>query len=187
MTEAWIGLILAINQSNPIGSVCLVATLFLAEARDIKLSDDTRLVWSRSHAAAHIGRAFLEAGALIEIEFCDASGRCHGHICVCPDPSTHSKLYECPEPHPRSKHKHEWISVKTPLSDHLGIPEAEPLQFEARNRSTRSISPADLLELARDTEAAWQRQVDACVRDGLPILTRWGVYSWNAEMVNEIH
>ena len=27
MKEAWIGLILAINQSNPIGSVCLVATV----------------------------------------------------------------------------------------------------------------------------------------------------------------
>jgi hypothetical protein len=27
MKEAWIGLVLAINQSNPIGSVCLVATM----------------------------------------------------------------------------------------------------------------------------------------------------------------
>jgi hypothetical protein len=161
-------------------------TFFLMGMVGIKLCDDIGLVWSHSHAAAHIGRAFLEAGASIEVELCVTARSCHGHVCVCPDPSTHSKLYECAEPHPQTKHKHDWTSAKSILSSGLGIPEAELLQIEARNRSNRSISQADLLELARDTEAAWQCHVEACVREGLPILGDRGRYTWIPKTDNKM-
>lgn len=162
-------------------------TFFLIRVAIIKLRDDVGPIWSRSRAAAAEAKLFLEAGASIEIEFCDAIGRCHGHVCVCPNPSTHSKLYECFESHPQTRHKHNWISAKTILSERLGIPEAELLQIEARNRSTRTVSRADLLELVRDTEAAWQRHVEACVREGLPILDDRGRYTRIAKTDNKMN
>lgn len=179
------------GQAAPYYLPCLYTwwTFFLGEAMDIKLSDDIGPVWSKSRAAAAVAKLFLEAGASIEVEFCATTGLCHGPVCVCDDPSTHSRLYDCPKSwmtHYETEHTHEWISAKSILSNRLGIPEAELLQIEARNRSNRSISEADLLELARDTESAWQRYVEACVREGLPILHDNGSYSRTAETDSEM-
>jgi hypothetical protein len=164
--------------SGPVGAHYLPCihswwTSFLEITKRIELEGDVGSVWSMSRAATYMARAFLESGASADIEFCVAMGDCHGHVCVCPDPSTHSGLYECPEPsiihliHPE-KHEHEWISVKSILIDpkRLGIAEADLLQIEAKNRSTRSISQADSLKFAAETEAVWQRHVEACVRSG---------------------
>ena len=144
-------------------------TRLLSTATYTKLEEDVGPVWGHLHAATYVARAFLEAGASLEVELCAADGRCHGHACVCPDPSTHRGLYECPEPSTTQwgEHEHEWISGKSILSDpdHLGIPEAELVQVEARNRSIRSITPTNHVGLARKTEAAWQRHVDSCVRN----------------------
>jgi hypothetical protein len=169
------------GQAGPHYLPCLKTwwTAFLIKATSIELEDDVGPVWSRSRAAMYVARAFLEAGASIEVEICVALHDCHGHICACPDPSTHSKLYECPESTDSwgIKHTHAWVSAKDILSDYLGIPEAEVLQTVERNRNTQSKSIVDLLELARDTEAAWQHYAGACVRSKILALDRRGQYS----------
>lgn len=156
--------------------------LLTCVTKKVVLDDDERPVWSWARAIAYMARAFLNAGASIEVEICVGDRRCHGHICVCPDPSTHNGLYECPEPHPARGHKHDWINVKDLLLNNLEITKAELLQIEARNRSTGSVSQADILKLAAETEGVWQRHVKACVHDSIPVLDSGGRYSWIAEM-----
>jgi hypothetical protein len=141
----------------------------------------TEMGWSLgtlSRGATYVAKAFLEAGASIEVELCVGISRCHGHVCVCSDPSTHSRLYECSKPHPRTEHKHDWISAKDLLSEYLKIPEAEVLQIAARHRSAPSISHSDLLKLACETEAVWQRHVEVCVRNKIPVLGGVGQCCW---------
>jgi hypothetical protein len=75
-------------------------------------------------------------------------------------------------------HKHKLITAKSILLDYLGIAEAELLQIVARNHSTRSSSQADLIKLARETEAVWQRHVEQCVRDEVPVLDWRRQYFW---------
>jgi predicted transcriptional regulator len=72
--------------------------------------------------------------------------------------------------------------VKDLLLNNLEITKAELLQIEARNRSTGSVSQADILKLAAETEAVWQRHVKACVHDSIPVLDSGDRYSWIAEM-----
>lgn len=168
-------------------------TSFLLRATWLWSSNsDVGPVWSTMHGAAHVARAFLKAGASIEVELClGYGGKCHGYVCVCPDPYTHSRLYECPESSTdqskkEDKHKHKWISAKSILSERLGIPESELLQTEARNRNTQSRSTADLLDLARDTEAAWQRYVEACFCNKIPIVDEYGNYSEFPKVVIQV-
>jgi hypothetical protein len=152
---------LATGRAGPYYLPCVHTwwTALPSAATYTKLEEDIGPVWSHSHAATYVARAFLEPGASLEVELRVANGRCHEHACVCPDPSTHRGLYECPEPSRTQwgEHEHEWISAKSILSDpdHLGIPEAELVQVEAKNRSIRSITPMNHVGLARKTEAAW--------------------------------
>ena len=168
----------------------------------------------------YIGTSFLEAGASIEVEICGGDHHCHGHVCICPDSSTHTKLYECSEEtqtrpldrlenrdagtaevnagasrfsclllarlREKGEHEHKWISAKCILTDYLDIPESKLLQIEARNRNARPVPRADLLELARDTEIAWQRQVEACVRNNIPVLDGRGRYSQIAKAEDRV-
>jgi hypothetical protein len=125
----------------------------------------------------------LEAGASIDLEICMAEGRCHGHVCVCPDASTHS-LYECttlPAPNvfgSSVQHEHKWTSAKSILIDYFKIPESELLQCVAR---TNNSSVADLLQLARNADAAWKRNVKECFRKEISVLDHFGRYSWIAK------
>jgi hypothetical protein len=155
-------------------------TAFLFQATIIKLGHDVGPVWSESRAATYVARAFLEAGASIEVELCIGDHQCHGHACVCPDQSTHSRLYECPESSTDQNgkaHKHKWLSAANILSDQLKIPRTELLEIVARNRSTRSIPQVDFLDLARETEAVWQRHVEAYVRNKMQVLSRGFFYA----------
>ena len=138
-------------------------------------------VWS--HAGSYIAKAFVESGASIDVEICFGRSQCPGHICVCPDSATHQKLYECPEPRKEGvySHTHKWVSAKTILSNHLMIPEPELLQIAQENRNDRSGPEADLVKLARNTEAVWQRHVDACVRNKIQVLDEYCAYSWSEE------
>ena len=157
-------------------------TSFLSDASKITPGLYTQLIGSRSRAFGYAARAFLEAGASMELEICVGRvGRCHGYACVCSDSFKHKRLYECPGPslsRDEANHRHEWISARNILSDRLGIPRVELLQFEARSRSTRSVSHADFLNTARDTEAVWQRLVETRIRDKILALDHDGHYSW---------
>jgi hypothetical protein len=129
-------------------------TTFLEITMHIELEGDEGSVWSRSRAATYMARAFLKSGASVDIELCTVRGdtACR-HVRICLDPTLHSKTDEYPEPSPQigdhESHKHGWMSAKNILADRFGIPEAELLQFQAKNRSTRYISETDFLSLRR--------------------------------------
>jgi hypothetical protein len=182
---------LASGRAGPYYLPCLSIwwAVFLHTATFIKLEQDSGPIWSLSRAATYVTRAFLEASASTEVEICVARGDCHGHICVCPNPLTHSRLYECPEPSTAAfapEHKHDWISAKSILSDQLRIPRSELLQTVERNHNTQSRFTEDLLELARDNEAAWHRHVEACVHNKIPVLDRLGHFSKITKAVSEV-
>jgi hypothetical protein len=130
-------------------------TKFLHFTKDIDLEDDIGSVWSESRAATYMARAFLESGASVDIELCVAEPDCR-QVRICLDFTLHSRMDECPEPSPEfgenMDHKHRWLSAKNILSDRFGIPEAELLQFQAKNRNTRNVSETDVLKLAQDDE-----------------------------------
>jgi hypothetical protein len=158
-------------------------TAFLFNATSLIGSHDAGPVWGTSRTATYVARAFLEAGASIEVEICIGRNTCHGHVCICSDPSTHSRLYECSESIDdcEKKHTHAWISAQSIMLDYLGIPGAEVLQAVERKRNTQSRPKPDLPKLARDVEAMWQRHVEACIRIKRPVLDEHGRYSWIAE------
>jgi hypothetical protein len=84
------------------------------------------------------------------------------------------------------EHTHDWFSAKSILSDRHKIPETELLEIVTRNCSTPSHTQAEILELAHNTEAAWQGCVEACIRDKIPVLDKYGCYSRIPEVVSQV-
>jgi len=60
------------------------------------------------------------------------------------------------------------------------------MQIEKEDRSTSSISQADLIELARETEAVWQRHVESRVGNQLPVPDRSKWYPFIAGAEDQV-
>lgn len=127
------------------------------------LQNETRT--REKSALSHAISLFLEAGASTEVEICDGEGSCHGPVCVCPDPSTHSGLYECPEPDPETRHTHDWASVKNVVLEILGISESELIQKFPNSQSCGNLYTTELLAMAVRTDSVWRQYVQRCVFD----------------------
>lgn len=111
----------------------------------------------------------------MDVEFCRGNGICSGPRCVCSDPRTRSRLYECPWANSSSGHRHDWVSAKNILVDHIGISETELdhiliqrsshlIIAETHNRQTaETASGSSLYELAKETQDQWRRMVEYAV------------------------
>ena len=115
------------------------------------------------HNLSHAIQLFLEAGASTKVELCVGNILCHGPVCICPDASTHSGLFECPEPHQLYRHTHEWVDAKDVVLQILGIPESELKQKFPKSQDWGSFSQTELLEKAVKSDTVWRQYVQECV------------------------
>lgn len=122
------------------------------------------------HNLSHAIQLFLEAGTSTKVELCVGNIFCHGPLCVCPDASTHSGLFECCEPHPESGHTHDWVEAKDVVLQILEIPESELIHKFPKSQGWGRSSHAELLEKAVKADSVWRKYVRECVaNNGRPL------------------